>query len=79
MTWFCHVYFFYVQYLFLVLGMRLGLLQTKVGLVSSLSKYEFHVCEETAVPLVFDPKSFILCPVGGIKLQIRNRQEVKQK
>jgi cytochrome P450 family 6 len=73
------IFFFYVQYLFLVLGMRLGLLQTKVGLVSSLSKYEFHVCEETAVPLVFDPKSVILCPVGGIKLQIRNRQEVKQK
>jgi len=61
------------------IGMRFGLLQTKVGLVSALSKYEFHVCEETAVPLAFDPKSFILCPVGGIKLQIRNRKEVQQK
>jgi cytochrome P450 family 6 len=56
--------------------MRFGLLQTKVGLVSSLSKYEFHVCKETAIPLVFDAKSLILCPVGGIKLQVRNRKEV---
>jgi hypothetical protein len=48
-------------------------MQTKVGLVSVLSKYEFHVCKETSVPLVFDPKSFFLCPVGGTKLQIRNR------
>lgn len=67
---------FYVQYLFLVLGMRFGLLQTKLGLLSALSKYEFHVCKETAVPLAFDPKSIILCPVGGIKLQVRNRKEV---
>jgi cytochrome P450 family 6 len=73
------IYSFDIQYLFLVLGMRFGLLQTKVGLVSALSKYEFHVCEETAVPLAFDPKSLILCPVGGIKLQIRNRKEVQQK
>jgi len=58
------------------LGMRFGLLQTKVGLVSSLSKYEFHVCKETPVPLVFNPKSIILCPVGGIKLQVRNRRKV---
>jgi cytochrome P450 family 6 len=73
------IFNFDVQYLFLVLGLRFGLLQTKVGLISALSKYEFHVCEETAVPLVFDPKSLILCPVGGIKLQVMNRKEVKQK
>jgi cytochrome P450 family 6 len=73
------IFIFDVQYFFLVLGLRFGLLQTKVGLVSALSKYEFHVCEETAVPLAFDPKSLILCPVGGIKLQVSNRKEVKQK
>jgi len=61
------------------IGMRFGLLQTKVGLVSSLSKYEFRVCEETTVPMVFDPKSFLLCPLGGIKLQVMKRKEVKQK
>jgi cytochrome P450 family 6 len=55
--------------------MRFGLLQTKVGLVSSLSKYEFRICGETAVPVAFDPKVFLLCPKGGIKLQIRKRKE----
>jgi cytochrome P450 family 6 len=66
-------------YFFLVLGLRFGLLQIKVGLVSALSKYEFHICEKTAVPLAFDPKSFILCPVGGMKLQVKKRKEVMLK
>ena len=53
--------------------MKFGLLQAKVGLVFALSKYQFHICKETAVPLIFNPKSFILTPVGGTKLQIKNR------
>jgi hypothetical protein len=67
----------YLSYIFVffVLGMKFGLLQTKVGLVFALSKYEFHICKETVTPLIFDPKSFILCPVGGTKLQIRNRMK----
>jgi cytochrome P450 family 6 len=53
--------------------MSFGLLQTKIGLVFALSKYQFCICKETAVPLIFDPKSFILSPVGGNNLQIKNR------
>ena len=67
----------YVSFMFhvlsFVLGMRFGLLQTKIGLVSALSKYQFHICKETAVPLIFDRKSFILSSAGGIELQIKNR------
>jgi cytochrome P450 family 6 len=54
-------------------GMRFGLMQTKVGLVSLLSKYQFSASKKTPVPLVFDKKSFILAPVGGMWLQIKKR------
>jgi len=53
--------------------MRFGLMQTKVGLVSLLSKYQISVSKKTPIPLVFDPKSFNLSPLGGMWLQIRKR------
>ncbi|PNF35809.1 putative cytochrome P450 6a14 [Cryptotermes secundus] len=55
------------------IGMRFGLMQTKVGLVSLLSKYQFSVSKRTPVPLVFETKSFNLSPVGGMWLQIKKR------
>jgi len=48
-------------------------MQTKVGLVSVLSKYQFSVSKKTPIPLVFDPKSFIMAAYGGMWLQIRKR------
>jgi cytochrome P450 family 6 len=56
-----------------VTGMRFGLLQTKVGLVSLLSKYNFQVCHKTSVPLKLDTKSFITSAVGGMWLKITKR------
>jgi len=55
--------------------MRFGLMQTKVGLVSLLSKYQFNVSKKTPIPIVIDPKSFNLSPLGGMWLQIRKRVE----
>ncbi|XP_023709398.1 probable cytochrome P450 6a14 isoform X4 [Cryptotermes secundus] len=55
------------------IGMRFGLMQTKVGLVSLLSKYQFSVSKKTPVPLVFNGKSFLLTPAGGMWLQIKKR------
>ncbi|XP_069702403.1 probable cytochrome P450 6a14 [Periplaneta americana] len=57
------------------IGMRFGLMQTKVGLISLLSKYEVHPSEKTPIPLVFDPKSLVLAPVGGMWLKIVARLE----
>ena len=56
-------------------GMRFGLLQTKVGLISLLSSYEVQVSEKTPIPLVFDPKAFILSPKGEIYLKITERPD----
>ena len=58
---------------FTISGMRFGLMQTKVGLVSLLSKYEISVGENTPVPLKIDTKSFILAPLGGMWLKIKRR------
>lgn len=55
------------------IGMRFGLMQTKVGLISVLSNYEVSACEKTSIPLKKDPKQFINTPLEGIWLQIRNR------
>jgi len=53
--------------------MRFGLMQTKVGLVSILSKYQLVVSKKTAVPLVLDTKTFLMTPAGGMWLQIKKR------
>jgi cytochrome P450 family 6 len=54
-------------------GMRMGLLQAKVGLVSLLSKYNFQVCKKTSVPLNIDTKSIITSAAGGVWLKITKR------
>jgi hypothetical protein len=53
--------------------MRFGLMQTKVGLVSLLTKYEFSVSQKTPIPAVIDPKQFGTSPAGGMWLQIKKR------
>jgi cytochrome P450 family 6 len=53
--------------------MRFGLMQTKVGLVSLLSKYQISVSEKTPIPLVMNARSFIPSPVGGMWLKIDSR------
>ncbi|PSN38878.1 hypothetical protein C0J52_18965 [Blattella germanica] len=55
------------------IGMRFGLMQTKVGLVSILSKFEIGVSEKTSIPLVMNKMSFILAPKGGMWLKITKR------
>jgi hypothetical protein len=58
---------------FFISGLRFGLLQTKVGLISLLSKYQFCISKKTAVPLVFDTLNLVLTPLGTIWLHIKKR------
>jgi cytochrome P450 family 6 len=53
--------------------MRFGLMQTKVGLASLLSKYEISVSEKTPIPLVMKAKSFLPTPEGGMWLKLKSR------
>ena len=58
-----------------VAGMRFGLLQTKVGLISLLSSYEVRVSEKTPIPLVLDSRSVVLAVLGGMWLTVVKRSD----
>lgn len=54
--------------------MRLGQMQTKVGLVMMLQKYRFELANKfDKREMTLDPKSFLLTPLGGLKLHVFRR------
>ena len=50
-------------------------MQTKVGLITVLSNYEVQASDKTPIPLLFDKKSFVLAPDGGMWLKFLNRSD----
>ncbi|XP_046751576.1 probable cytochrome P450 6a14 isoform X1 [Diprion similis] len=54
------------------IGMRFGLLQTKVGIVSLLSKYRFTPSSDLK-PIVMDTANFLQVPLHGVSLRIQMR------
>lgn len=57
------------------IGMRLGKMQTKVGLVLMLQKFRFELENESKNrELEFDPKSALLAPLGGVHLRVFKRK-----
>ncbi|XP_064212050.1 cytochrome P450 monooxygenase isoform X1 [Tribolium castaneum] len=50
------------------IGLRFGMMQTKVGLSVLLKNYKFSINSKTKLPLQLDPKSFIMSTEGGIWL-----------
>lgn len=44
---------------------RLGLLQSKLGIIKILTKYEVTPSEKTLIPMVLDPKAGTTTPLGG--------------
>ena len=63
------------DYNFNVAGMRFGLMQTKVGVISLLSSYEVRVSEKTPIPLVLDFRSVVLAVMGGMWLTVVKRRD----
>lgn len=53
-----------------VLGLRFGIMQTKVGLATLLKNYRFSVSSRTKVPLEIDPTNFVLSAKDGIWLEL---------
>lgn len=54
----------------MVLGMRFGLVQFRVGLAVLLKNFKFSLNPKTEVPIKMDPKSFTLFPLGGVWVNI---------
>ncbi|XP_033365841.1 cytochrome P450 6k1-like [Bombus vosnesenskii] len=53
------------------IGLRLGLMQSKLGVVQVLKDYEVSPCEKTKTPVVLDPKGLTTISLGGLYLNIR--------
>ena len=51
--------------------MRLGLMQSKLGVVQVLKDYEISPCEKTKSPVILDAKALTTTALGGLYLNIR--------
>uniref|UniRef100_A0A1L8E424 Putative cytochrome n=1 Tax=Nyssomyia neivai TaxID=330878 RepID=A0A1L8E424_9DIPT len=51
-------------------GLRFGVMQTRVGLAHLLSKYRVKTCAKTPIPLVLDPANTVMSPKGGMWLKL---------
>ena len=54
-----------------VSGMRLELMQSKLGVVQILKDYEVSPCDKTKISVILDPKTIITTALGGVQLNIR--------
>ncbi|XP_065370109.1 cytochrome P450 6a9-like [Calliphora vicina] len=52
------------------IGLRFGLMQTRVALAYLLLHFKFTICEKTEIPLVFDKASVLLSAKNGIYLKV---------
>lgn len=55
------------------IGLRLGKMQSKVGLILMLKNYNFELTGSTLKPLAISPSSFVISPIGGLPLKITKR------
>nr|XP_033338371.1 cytochrome P450 6k1-like [Megalopta genalis] len=53
------------------IGLRMGLMQAKLGIVRMISKYEVTPCEETPVPVLLQPRSSITASLTGLYMNVR--------
>lgn len=51
------------------IGLRFGMMQARVGMVTLLSNFDLSLCEKSTVPLEISKKSFILTAEGGVYLK----------
>ncbi|XP_031629400.1 cytochrome P450 6a9-like [Contarinia nasturtii] len=53
------------------IGLRFGMMQARIGLLTLLNNFEFSLSSKTPNPLQFEAKQFILAPVGGVYLKLK--------
>lgn len=51
-------------------GLRFGLLQTKIGLATLLRNFKFSSCHKTQIPLQIDPISLVYVPKDEVWLKV---------
>lgn len=53
------------------IGLRFGMMQTKVGLITLLKNFQFSTSSKTIIPLVIAPKNLVLTSKGGLYLNLK--------
>lgn len=56
------------------IGLRLGKIQTKVGLITMLQRYSYELAGNTKLPLKLETAAFVVTAVGGINLRVSHRK-----
>lgn len=60
------------------IGMRLGKMHSKVGLVLMLQKFQYELADEhVGKELVYSPASVITAPITGIRLKVSHRSKAQ--
>lgn len=54
------------------IGMRFGMMQTRLGLITIIRDYNILPSNETKIPLELDTRSFLTAAVGGITLKFES-------
>lgn len=54
------------------IGLRFGMMQARVGLVTLLRHFEFTTCSKSIIPLVFSKRNVVLSPEGGLWLSVKH-------
>lgn len=52
------------------IGMRFSKMKVFIGLITLLHRFKFSVCENTQIPMKFDPRHFPLSAKGGVYLKV---------
>ncbi|KAG5669756.1 hypothetical protein PVAND_000050 [Polypedilum vanderplanki] len=54
----------------LCLGMRFGLMQSKMGIAKLITEFSFSACDKTTIPMKFVPSAPFLTPQNGMWLKV---------
>lgn len=52
------------------IGLRFGMMQARVGLISLISRFKFSPCSQTPIPMVFGQSPIVLSPRDPVYLEI---------
>lgn len=56
------------------IGLRMGKMQTKMGLIAMLRKFNFDLaCDKLRSGMKFNPKSFVMMPLESLNLKVTLR------
>lgn len=53
------------------IGMRFGMMQSKIGIVKLLLNYELSICDKSTIPMKFNPSQAFLAPIDGMWLNVK--------